>query len=70
MTEENKTSDEATDAAETAESGSEETKTPGKKAAPTSILTRDSDKAPRPGFRAPANKGTKANKKKKTRKKR
>lgn len=67
MSEENKTSDEATDATETEESGTEESKTPGKKAAPVSILTRDSDKAPKPGFRAPANKGTKAHKKKKRR---
>lgn len=36
-----------------------------KKAAPTSVLSRDSDRAERPGFRNPSNKRTKAMKKKK-----
>lgn len=30
--------------------------------APTGLLSRDSDKAVRPGFRSPANKGSKAQK--------
>ena len=37
---------------------------PAKKAAPTSVLSRDSDKALRPGFRNPKNAKTKAQKKK------
>ena len=62
MSDENKTSaEEATETEET----SEET---ARKAAPTSILTRDSDKAVRPGFRSPSNKNSKAQRKKRRKK--
>jgi len=58
MSDENKTSaEEATETEESSEGGA-------KKAAPTSVLTRDSDKAVRPGFRSPSNKKSKAQRKK------
>lgn len=62
MSDENKTSEE--EATEPEESG----EGTAKKAAPTSILTRDSDKAVRPGFRSPSNSKSKAQKKRKRKK--